>query len=65
MPSVVALPHQCDRLWHGRRSPDRKRIFLSDGSPWLDFDLGADPWEQHNLLGPPPPKFTVSSPSGP
>jgi hypothetical protein len=62
MPSVVALPHQCDRLWHGTRSPDRKHVFLADGTPWLEFDLTTDPWEQHNLVTPPSPKFTVSSP---
>ena len=49
MPSVVALPHQCDRRWRGWRSPSRKEIFNDDGSPWLAFDLAADPGELRNL----------------
>jgi arylsulfatase A-like enzyme len=50
MPSVVALPHQCDRVWRGWRSPDRKEIFNGDGSPWLAFDLQLDPSEERNLV---------------
>lgn len=50
MPSVVRLPHQCDRAWHGWRSPDRKFVFNADGSPWLEFDLRADPLERDNLV---------------
>ncbi len=50
MPSVVRLPHQCDRVWHGWRSPERKFVFNADGTPWLEFDLRADPFEQHNLV---------------
>jgi len=34
MPSVVRLPHQCDRVWHGWRSALEKRIFNADGSEW-------------------------------
>jgi arylsulfatase A-like enzyme len=49
MPSVVNLPLQCDRAWHGWRSPARKEIFNADGSRWLAFDLKADPVEQQNL----------------
>ncbi len=49
MPSVVRLPHQCDRVWHGWRSPERKFVFNADGTPWLEFDLRADPFEQRNL----------------
>lgn len=49
MPSIVALPDQCDRKWGGVRTPDRKQIFGPDGWPWLDFDLRADPLELHNL----------------
>jgi len=45
MPSVVALPHQCDRVWRGWRSPVRKEVFNADGSPWLAFDLAGDPGE--------------------
>ncbi len=48
MPSVVALPHQCDRPWRGRRSPTRKVVSADDGRPWLDFDLVEDPFEQRN-----------------
>jgi arylsulfatase A-like enzyme len=33
MPSVVALPHQCDRRWKGIRSRTRKLILNEDGSP--------------------------------
>ncbi|MCS6245176.1 MAG: sulfatase-like hydrolase/transferase [Opitutus sp.] len=49
MPSVVALPLQCDRAWTGWRSAKRKEIFNADGSPWLSFDLRADPGEAVNL----------------
>jgi len=35
MPSVVELPHQCDRVWRGWRSATEKRIFNADGSEWL------------------------------
>ncbi len=45
MPSVVALPDQCDRAWVGWRSPTRKEVCLPDGTPWLAFDLSADPHE--------------------
>lgn len=53
MPSVVALPHQCDRRWHGFRSPRRKLVLNADGSPWLHFDLERDPGETRNLVGDP------------
>ncbi len=49
MPSVVVLPHQCDRAWCGWRSPVRKEVFNPDGSPWLSFDLTADPDELRNV----------------
>lgn len=49
MPSVVDLPHQCDRTWRGARTKGAKVIFNEDGSPWLAFDLAADPLEQRNL----------------
>ncbi|MBL9204885.1 MAG: sulfatase-like hydrolase/transferase [Opitutaceae bacterium] len=48
MPSVVALPHQCDRVWQGNRSASHKMIFKADGTPWLDFDLVNDPLELTN-----------------
>lgn len=60
MPSVVALPHQCDRIWRGVRTPKRKLVLaeeLASGgeslSPWLFFDLERDPWEQTNLVNDP------------
>ena len=53
MPSVVALPHQCDRVWRGVRSATRKLILNADGSPWLFFDLERDPHEQANLAADP------------
>jgi len=49
MPSVVRLPLQCDRIWSGRRSPTRKTVWNADDSPWLEFDLAADPGELRNL----------------
>lgn len=51
MPSVVALPDQCDRRWSGVRTRSRKLVLNDDGSPWLYFDLERDPLEQHNLVG--------------
>ncbi len=51
MPSVVALPLQCDRIWSGWRSAVRKEIFNADGSPWLAFDLARDPGEDRSLVG--------------
>jgi arylsulfatase A-like enzyme len=51
MPSVVALPFQCDRAWRGVRTPTRKFILNADGTPWLFFDLEQDPLEQTNLAG--------------
>ncbi len=35
MPSVVTLPHQCDRVWRGWRSATEKRVFNADGSEWI------------------------------
>ncbi len=49
MPSVVRWPHQCDRVWHGWRTPGRKLVLGDDGATWLFFDLEADPLERHNL----------------
>jgi arylsulfatase A-like enzyme len=49
MPSVVALPDQCDRVWRGWRSPARKLVLNADGTPWLYFDLERDPGELKNL----------------
>ena len=50
MPSVVALPDQCDRVWSGLRSPTRKVVLNADGTPWLFFDLDEDPFELRNLV---------------
>lgn len=49
MPSVVTLPDQCDRAWHGVRTATRKLALNADGSPWLFFDLERDPLERKNL----------------
>jgi arylsulfatase A-like enzyme len=50
MPSVVALPHQCDRVWRGVRTSTRKLVLNADGSLWLFFDLENDPSEMRNLV---------------
>lgn len=34
MPSVVALPDQCDRRWSGWRGSGQKRVFHADGTVW-------------------------------
>jgi arylsulfatase A-like enzyme len=49
MPSVVSLPHQCDRAWRGIRTRTRKLVLNPDGSPWLFFDLERDPFELKNI----------------
>ena len=53
MPSVVALPDQCDRRWRGVRTVARKLILNSDGTPWLFYDLERDPLELDNLVNEP------------
>jgi arylsulfatase A-like enzyme len=35
MPSVVALPLQCDRVWSGWRSANEKRVYLANGTEWV------------------------------
>jgi arylsulfatase A-like enzyme len=49
MPSVVALPEQCDRVWTGFRSIKRKFVSGPGGQHWLHFDLENDPLEMRNL----------------
>jgi hypothetical protein len=51
MPSVVHLPHQCDRVWRGVRTASRKLVVTEDGAPWLFFDLERDAGENHNVVG--------------
>jgi arylsulfatase A-like enzyme len=53
MPSVVALPHQCDRAWRGVRTKDWMLAVNADGSPWLLFDMRADRGQMRNLAGEP------------
>ena len=53
MPSVVRLPHQCDRIWRGIRTHRRKLVLEADGSPWLLFDLDRDPLELDNRANDP------------
>jgi arylsulfatase A-like enzyme len=54
MPSIVRLPHQCDRVWSGWRGDGWKAVRDdSDGQPWLVFDLERDPWELENLADDP------------
>ena len=53
MPSVVRLPHQCDRAWRGVRTATRKLVLNADGSPWLFFDLARDPGETRNRASDP------------
>ena len=50
MPSVVALPHQCDRVWRSLRSKKEKTVWNADGSLWMHFDLEKDPGESGNQL---------------
>ncbi|HEX2855811.1 MAG TPA: sulfatase-like hydrolase/transferase [Opitutaceae bacterium] len=50
MPGVMPFPRQCDRVWRGVRTPTRKLVLNADGSPWLFFDLEADPFEMNNLV---------------
>jgi arylsulfatase A-like enzyme len=57
MPTVVALPQQCDRAWRGVRTRTRKLVVADTtsekGDPrsgvWLYFDLERDPGEHTNL----------------
>jgi arylsulfatase A-like enzyme len=61
MPSVVALPDQCDRVWSGLRSPSRKVVLNADGTPWLFFDLDEDPFELRNLVAVPSRRAELAS----
>ena len=51
MPSAPTFEKQCPHPWHGVRASDELSVFTADGRPWLRFDLHADPWQQHNLVG--------------
>jgi len=53
VPSVAALPHQCDRIWRGVRTATRKLVLNEHGSPWLFFELSTIPLERMNLVGDP------------
>ena len=53
MPSVVRLPHQCDRAWRGVRTANWMLALNPDGSPWLLFDMRADPAQMRNLAADP------------
>ncbi len=53
MPTPAPVPLQCDRAWHGFRTPKHKLVLNADGSPWLYFDLGLDPLELKNLAAEP------------
>jgi arylsulfatase A-like enzyme len=53
MPSVAPFPLQGDRVWRGVRTATRKLVLNADGTPWLFFDLDADPLEMCNLAADP------------
>lgn len=53
MPSVVALPHQCDCTWRAVIEGDWKYVENGDGRPWLLFNLREDPLELVNLAARP------------
>lgn len=49
MPAPTTIPRQCPEAWRGFRSNRHKLILHADGTPWLYYDLEADPWELRNL----------------
>ncbi|HEY4300340.1 MAG TPA: sulfatase-like hydrolase/transferase [Candidatus Didemnitutus sp.] len=53
MPVATVIPRQCDRAWRGFRSAQHKLVLNADGTPWLYFDLAADPLEKDNLAADP------------
>jgi arylsulfatase A-like enzyme len=61
MPSVVRLPHQCDRTWTALRTRETKLVLNADASPWLLFDLRKDPGELNNLVGTPGQEARVAT----
>jgi arylsulfatase A-like enzyme len=60
MPSVVALPDQCDRVWRAVRTTEHKLILQADGEPWLFFDLANDPDEMRNRVHDPSAQADIS-----
>jgi arylsulfatase A-like enzyme len=61
MPSVVRLPHQCDRAWRGARTSGRKLVLGAEGAPWLFFDLERDSGEEINLCDDPSRKAEIGA----
>lgn len=61
MPSVVRLPDQCDRIWRGIRTRERKLVLNADGTPWLLFDLDRDPLELRNRAADPARAAEISA----
>ena len=61
MPSAVRLPWQCDRPWHGLRTPQRKLVLGPGDKPWLFFDLAADPGETNNLANDPAHRAEIAA----
>lgn len=49
MPSAPPFPPNCPRAWKGIRSIDRMAVWNEDRSPWLAFDLKADPDQLHPI----------------
>lgn len=52
MPSVPPFSKQCPEQWDGIRNHHEVRVCRRDGTPWLRFDLRADPWQLRNLAVP-------------
>lgn len=50
MPSVPPFPPNCSRAWNGIRTVDRMAVWNEDRSPWLAYDLKADPDQLHPVV---------------